>query len=172
MSDEGCDLEQALAERGLAGGPIHMALPPTRELVIFLLGEGWYALPGGNVREILPCGTIFPLPGLPPLVAGVVLIRGEIASVVRVHALLGVPESQVSRHSAILMGVGERVQSGLLVDRVVDVLEVLELLVHPPPETLPDALRPLVAGELTHLGHLVTLLDLDRLFQAALASRG
>jgi purine-binding chemotaxis protein CheW len=141
------------------------------KLVIFVVGEALLAFPAQVLVEILPLTTIHFVPGCPPALEGIVNVRGDIASVVRLGDLLGMTHAPSDRRSAILLGQGTQVRSGLRVDRVVDVLDVTEVSIQAPPESLPEPLRGLATGVFEHQGQVVILLDLDRVFQTLLSDQ-
>lgn len=131
--------------------------------VIFALRGGLYAFAGADVREILPALEIFPVPGAPPGIPGVINNRGEIEAVVDLAALIGHPDGDRGAAGRIVMTERNGVRSGMLVDAVVDVVDLPQSAVKPPLATLGEAVRDLVAGETDHRGGSVVLLDVGRI---------
>ncbi|MGB5063861.1 MAG: chemotaxis protein CheW [Candidatus Competibacter sp.] len=172
MSDEQAQLSEILERRRQANSGILDVEAPTAQMVIFALGNELFAFPGANITEILPLSPIYFVPGCPPSLEGVINVRGDIASVIRLSDLLGVERAAIGRRTAILMGQGGGMRSGLRVDRVEDVLDVVRDTIHDPPCTLPEELRPLATGVFEHRGRMVLALDLERLFQDYRAGLG
>ncbi|NEX21010.1 purine-binding chemotaxis protein CheW [Thiorhodococcus mannitoliphagus] len=142
----------------------------TVKCVIFAIDDRLFAFPGGNVAEILPLTTIHFVPGCPSSLEGVINVRGDITSVIRLGDLLGCAHAPDSRRAAILLGQSRGtddvpMRSGLRVDRVEDVLDIIEESIRPPTDTLPEQLRGLATGIFQHHGQAVIALDLERLFQ-------
>ncbi|MEY6433194.1 chemotaxis protein CheW [Thioalkalicoccus limnaeus] len=137
---------------------------PTTQLVLFAVGDSLFAFPGTSILEILPWARIYPIPGCPPSLEGVLHLRGEIVSVVRLGDLLDRGHAEPDRKTAILLGQGAGLRSGLHVDRVLDVLELASTGIQPPPTTLAESLRRLATGVFHYRDQPVILLDLDRLF--------
>lgn len=135
------------------------------KFVIFTLGEALYAFPGVEVKEILPALEIFPVPGAPKTVPGVINNRGDIEAVIDLQAFLGLPRSKTSVGSRILMTEKGGVRSGMLVDTLVDVVDLPQSSIKPPLATLDDATRELVAGETVCQGRSVVVLDLSRIIE-------
>ena len=162
------ELDMILERRREAGARIVEVETAKVKLVIFVVGEALLAFPARVLVEILPLATIHFVPGCPPALEGVINVRGDIASVVRLGDLLGMTHAPSGRRSAILLARGTRVRSGLRVDRVVDVLDVVEESIQAPPDSLPEPLRGLATGVFEHEGQVVILLDLDRVFQTLL----
>lgn len=158
-------LAEILERRRNADQGIVEAEAPTTKLVIFAVGDALFAFSGANVTEILPLTTIYFVPGCPPSLEGVINVRGDITSVVRLGDVLGVEHAATGRRTAILLGRGSAMCSGLRVDEVLDVLDVLEEIIQTPPSTLPESVRPWTTGVFEYQGRSVLLLDLERLFQ-------
>ena len=53
------------------------------KLVIFALGPHWFAFHGTHIREILAQAVVHFVPGCPPSLEGVINVRGDIATVIR-----------------------------------------------------------------------------------------
>jgi purine-binding chemotaxis protein CheW len=136
-----------------------------RTYVIFSLHDGLYAFEGAAVTEILLPLEVFPIPGAPPAVPGVINNRGEIEAVISLHGLLGLPASQRTARSRIVMAEQDGVRSGIEVDSVVDVAQLSPGSIKPPLATLTDDARQLVIGETTSQDRSVVLLDIGRIFE-------
>jgi len=157
-------LERILSLRRDASAEIVNVDEPTLKLVIFELGGEWFAFPGEAIREILPQVDIFFVPGCPSSLEGVINVRGNIESVIRLAELLGKAAAQNTLGSSILRGQGGGMHSGIRVDRVVDVLDVVQSAIQPPPATLPEHLRHIVSGLMLHQDQPVAILDMNRIF--------
>lgn len=157
-------LDQALSQRRQQQSAIEHGDELTRKLVIFTLGEELFAFPGENVREILPMGRIFFVPGCPASLDGVINVRGDIESVISLFNLLGKTPPNSIADEAILLGKTNEMQSGLRVGRVIDVLDVAEKEIQSPGEGLSDQIAHLLSGLTIHAGKVVLILDMTRLF--------
>ena len=96
-----------------------------------------------SVREIIQYGAMTTVPLMPDFVRGVINLRGAVVPVIDLHARFGRPAAQVGKKTCIVifdaMREGERVELGLLVDAVSEVIDIAA-----------DADR--AAAELRHLG--------------------
>ncbi len=133
------------------------------KFVIFTLQDRLFAFPGADVKEILPAMEIFPVPGAPQAIPGVINNRGDIEAVVNLHGLLGLPDSDSTPGSRIAMTEKAGGRSGMLVDSVIDVVDLPQSSIRPPLASLDDAMRVLVAGETVYQGSSVVLLDVGRI---------
>lgn len=171
-------LNEILARRRTDDTDCVVVDAPSVKLVIFDIGERLAALPGRQVSEILPLSTIHVVPGCPPALEGVISVRGDITSVIRLGDLLGITHGTPGRQGAILLAQGtqtvggEPMRSGLRVDRVVDVLDIVEDRIQPVPETLNEPLHRVACGVFQLDACTVILLDLDALFQDYLNGAG
>ncbi len=162
MSDT--DLDQILARRKTASRETVNVDEPLVKLVIFALGNDWFAFHGERIREIMTRATIFFVPGCPASLEGVINVRGDIESVIRLNELFQIPLPDPAATSAILLGRVRDLNSGIRVDRVVDVIDLPQGMLQPPPSNLPDQMRPFVSGLLRFREQPVTILDLDQIF--------
>jgi purine-binding chemotaxis protein CheW len=156
-------LDQVLTRRREAQQDIVNVDEPSVKLVIFGLGNEWFAFHGERISEILAHAEVFFVPGCPPSLEGVINVRGDIASVIRLNEILHLPDSNVA-NSSILLGHGGGISSGIRVDRIVDVVDMPQSSIQTPPATLPEHMRALVLGVLRFQEQPVAVLDLDKLF--------
>jgi purine-binding chemotaxis protein CheW len=157
-------LDQVLSQRREARQDIVNVDEPAVKLVIFALGDQYFAFHGERIREILAQADVFFVPGSPASLEGVINVRGDIESVIRPHEMLHLPENAASRNSSILLGRGGGMSSGIRVDSVVDVVDLPQSSIQPPPATLPEHMRALVLGVLKFQDQPVAVLDLDKMF--------
>lgn len=130
--------------------------------VFFTLGSGrHYAFEGEAVKEILTIGRINPVFGCPEAILGMINIRGEMESVISLHAVLGLTPPQVTAQSRILLASDGRLHSGIFVDEVDDVAEI-------PENTLQNSvykMEPDIAlAEMDFQGRHYIVLDVARIF--------
>jgi len=96
-------------------------------LLVFRVGNLVCAAEVDAVREILPRLPTTRIPGAPPVVAGLVNVRGTLVTVVEGWRALGQPEppAGTTGGSTVLLEVGEhRRLAGFTVDEVMDMLAV------------------------------------------------
>lgn len=158
------NLEQILAKQHTSRKEIVNVDEPTVKLVIFALGDDWFAFHGERIREILAYADIFFVPGCPASLEGVINVRGDIESVIRLNDLLQVQMKPIGEPSEILLGHSSVMNSGIRVDRVVDVIDLPQSFIQPPPANLPDQMRPFVSGLFRFKERPVTVLDLEQIF--------
>lgn len=97
--------------------------------VVFEVSGYSCGLPLGYVRKIVPMCNLARPPGLPRMLEGLLNLRGEIASVVRLDRLFGLSPTILRRHSQLVV-LQAPTPLALLADRVrcIDAIEPDELL--------------------------------------------
>jgi purine-binding chemotaxis protein CheW len=135
---------------------------PEKSLVGFVVGEVEYAVPIGDVKEIVNPVQLTELPHAPPAVAGVADHRGEVVPIVDLRARFGVSGERDERRAKwILVDVAGRTV-GLMVDSVTEVFGTGGAELRAPPKLgTGDDLRGLV-GVTSHDGRLTFVLDVAR----------
>ncbi len=154
--------DQVLTQRLSASQTVVDVEEASAKMVVFALDRQWYAFAGRGIAEVLAPRRIFAVPGCPPSLVGVINVRGQIESVIRLHELLGLAPQGARTETPILLGRGTALHSGILVDRVIDVVDVAASKILAPPSTLSDHLRGLVMGAFELKGESVTALDIDQ----------
>jgi purine-binding chemotaxis protein CheW len=137
--------------------------------VVFRLGGEGYALEVMRVQEVLDMQAVTEVPGGPKCLLGVINLRGHVVPVydLRMRFGLGKDPSQ-SRAPCVLivesaLGIEGQI-TGLLVDRVSDVLEFAPEEVQPAPQLGLGKATPFVRGLIRHQDAFLLVLDVDRVF--------
>jgi purine-binding chemotaxis protein CheW len=118
-----------------------------------------FAVEVERVQEVLRFSTVTRVPLAPPIVAGLMNLRGDIVTAIDMRARLGLSPRQAG---TIAMSVVLRRASGavsLLVDRIGDVIEVASDSVLGVPHTIPSGVRELTRGIIPWERELLLLLD-------------
>ena len=88
------------------------------DFLLFTLDGQRFAIPLASAREVVRAVAITPLPGAPPVVEGVIDVRGAVVPVLDLRRRLGLASRPVSAaDQMVLAWTGER-QVALRVDRV------------------------------------------------------
>lgn len=137
----------ALDARALAlARPAEVPVLPgsQREMVRFRAAGQLYALESRFILEVMRAPELTLLPGSPPLLRGLTLLRGEVLPVVELAPLFGRPSAQGT--GPVLVVGTARAELGLRTDEVMEVavLTVTELL--PAPSSLEEEAGARVSG--------------------------
>jgi purine-binding chemotaxis protein CheW len=137
--------------------------------VVFRLGGEGYALEVMRVQEVLDMQSFTEVPGGPRSLLGVINLRGHVVPVYDLRLSFGLTkDGGTNRAPCVLIvesSVGSDVQvTGLLVDRVSDVLDFSPEEVQPAPQLGLGKATPFVRGLIRHQDAFLLVLDVDRIF--------
>ena len=138
------------------------------QVLTFLLGTEVFAMDIRTVREIIQVGAMTTVPLMPAFVRGVINLRGAVVPVIDLHARFGRRPATLGKKSCIVIfdavRDGERVELGLLVDAVSEVVDIAADAIEPPPDFGTAVRRDFIRG-IGKLGtRFVVVLDPDRAF--------
>ncbi len=138
--------------------------------VVFQLGGESYALGVDRVREVLDVGALTRVPGSGRALCGLFNLRGHVIPVWNLRVPFRLEQEEAEKNPCILMvdadpGPDVRL-SGLLVDRVSDVLEAMPEEIQPAPAFGLGEGSAFVRGLIRHHDRFLLLLDLDRVLSA------
>ncbi|NTV15187.1 MAG: purine-binding chemotaxis protein CheW [Desulfobulbaceae bacterium] len=142
----------------------------TEKLVVFSLAGELFAFAGQHVKEILIPQEISFVPGSPDFLLGVMSVRGDIESVASLTCLLGVSPGRTSFRNRILLAEADEVRSGILVEKVEDVIDVPVDSIKPPLATINGPIALYLTGETEYRGRNVLVLDLPKMFKRFVAN--
>lgn len=92
-----------------------------REVLNFVVGGEGYALPVSSLREIQPLRKLTALPGTPDFVQGIMVVRGQVVSVVDLRVLLGLSPSPLHAGSSAIVLENETMTFSFLADEIGDI---------------------------------------------------
>ena len=146
--------------------PGAVAAPSTTQCLTFWLGEGVYAMDIVTVREIIQHGSMTVVPLMPAFVRGVINLRGAVVPVIDLQSRLGKGAAQVGKKTCVVifdaMRDGERVELGLMVDAVSEVIDIASDQIEPPPQFGSAVKREFIKGMGKVEGGFIVILDPDR----------
>ena len=112
-----------------------------------------------KVQEILLYQQMTRVPLAPPVIRGLINLRGQVVTAMDLRQRLGLAErtSEELPMNEIVRTDGDAVS--FLVDEIGDVVEVYKETFEPPPETIDGIIRSLVTGVYKLDGQLLLVLD-------------
>jgi purine-binding chemotaxis protein CheW len=143
-----------------------LAIGDEQVVVLELAGEA-YGVEIGRVEEIIRMQAITRIPNGPAFIEGVTNLRGRVIPVLDLRKRFGLPSSEATRRSRIVVGeLGEHTV-GLVVDGVSEVLLVGADAVEPPSTLVTSADSAFLRGVAKLEERLILLLDLSRILTRA-----
>lgn len=144
-----------------------MAAPAVRQYVTFSLMGEEYALKVEHVREIIECERVTAIPSMPPVVRGVINLRGNVVPAVDLPIKFGYPETALGLFIYIvvvdLVWGGESVRLGLLTPELGRVIDVRDADIKPVPHFGTRIQAEYLRGVGDVDGRFVLFLDTERL---------
>ncbi|HVS37865.1 MAG TPA: chemotaxis protein CheW, partial [Gemmataceae bacterium] len=133
----------------------------------FFVNDMYYGVDVSDVQEIIRPQGLTRVPLAPPVVRGLINLRGRIVTALDLRRRLGLAERPGDAPGKnVVVRSGDGVVS-LLVDEIGDVLETEEGAVEPPPETLRGAARELIRGACKRPDRLLLILHTERVVSPA-----
>lgn len=147
------------------------------QFVTFALGDEVFAVPVGVVREILDHEDAFKIPHGPSYLLGLRDVRGQGVPIVDLRLRLGMPATEKTPHTRVLVldiPLGQRVLTlGLVADKVFEVTPFRQDAIESAPDIGVRWRSEYIEGVVRRQGDFVVVINLAQLFSdsgAALAS--
>lgn len=134
----------------------------------FSLDNQAFAMDIRSVREIIQYGPMTTVPLMPAFVRGVINLRGAIVPVIDLRSRFGRSAGVVGEKTCIVivesLRDGERIELGLMVDGVSEVIEFTREQVEPPPDFGTALRHDFMRGMVKLSNRFVIILDPERAF--------
>ncbi len=146
------------------------ATPPgldrSGKYLIFHLGEEEFGTKILKVREIIGLQDITPVPQTPAYIKGVINLRGKVIPVVDLRLKFGMPETEYTQRTCIIVVhvniADTSVLTGVVVDGVAEVLNVSAGEIEDTPDFGVQAETSYLLGMAKSKGKVKILLDIDQ----------
>jgi purine-binding chemotaxis protein CheW len=138
-----------------------------RQVLTFALGAEVYGVDILRLKEIRGWSPVTRLPHSPPAVLGVLNLRGVVVPIIDLRVRFGMAAAEFTPVTVIIvlsLRTARGYQEfGIVVDKVMDVLEIAPDLLRPAPATGGTAAADLIEGIATVGEQMLILLDAERL---------
>ncbi|MCC7705552.1 chemotaxis protein CheW [Janthinobacterium sp. GW460P] len=146
-----------------AAAASQLAQADARELLVFGLAKEEYAIDIGLVQEIRGYGAVTHIANAPAFLKGFIHLRGSIVPLLDLRIALGQAEPAYDASTVVIILIFAHGATGIVVDRVADVVPLAPAQLKPPPQLHGSAM----AGHVTAIGALdermLIVLDMDSL---------
>ncbi len=132
------------------------------------------------VREIIQHGAMTVVPLMPEFVRGVINLRGAVVPVIDLQSRFGRGAARVGKKTCVIIfdvgPEGDRVELGLMVDAVSEVIDIAASQIEPPPQFGTSIAREFIRGLGKVGSEFIVILEPDRALNVddmvALAEQG
>jgi len=131
--------------------------------VTFQLDEETYGIDVMQIREVLRCPEISPVPGAPPFMLGIINLRGAVVAIIDTRSRFNLPPHEVDDSSRILILETADHVVGFLVDSVSEVAELNSNDVEAAPDTGGRSTSRFISGLYKRDEGLLILMDAGKL---------
>src|SRR6516225_5258514 len=136
-----------------------------RQFCTFFVAGHYFGLDVLKVQEVIRYQEMTRVPLAPPVVRGLINLRGQIVTAIDLRRRLELDDRPADQLPVNVVVQTDDGAVSLLVDEIGDVLDVKETLFEPPPDTLTGTARELIRGAYKLNGRLMLLLDIDKALQ-------
>ncbi|MFT5923198.1 MAG: purine-binding chemotaxis protein CheW [Paraglaciecola sp.] len=131
--------------------------------VTYKLGEETYGINVMQVQEVLRHTEIAPVPGAPDYVLGIINLRGNVVTVIDTRSRFGLPWSDISDNTRIVIIESDEQVVGILVDSVAEVVYLRSSEIDSAPNVGTEDSAKFIQGVSNRDGQLLILVDLNKL---------
>jgi len=131
--------------------------------VTFRLEEETYGINVMQVQEVLRYSEIAPVPGAPNYVLGIINLRGNVVTVIDTRTRFGLPTSDVTDSTRVVIIEAEKQVIGILVDSVAEVVYLKKSEIDSAPNVGTEESARFIQGVSNREGELLILVDLNKL---------
>jgi purine-binding chemotaxis protein CheW len=133
-----------------------------RQYCTFYVAGHYFGLDVLRVQEVIRYQQMTRVPLAPPVVRGLINLRGQIVTAIDLRRRLELDDRPADQLPVNVVVQTDDGAVSLLVDEIGDVLNVEEKLFEPPPDTLAGTARELIRGAYKLDNRLMLLLDIDK----------
>jgi len=131
--------------------------------VTYRLADETYGINVMQVQEVLRYTEIAPVPGAPSYVLGIINLRGNVVTVIDTRSRFGLPPSEITDHSRIVIIESESHVVGIMVDSVAEVVYLRSSEIDSAPNVGTEESAKFIQGVSNRDEELLILVDLNNL---------
>lgn len=131
----------------------------TQQFTTFYLAGDLYGIDVIKVQEVTRSLSVTQMRTAPPYIKGLINLRGQIATGIGLHELLGLPLNEGEKMTIVCRS--EDMLLSLFVDCCGDVIDAVETNFEPVPNTVPVNVRKFMDGIYKLDNTIISILNLD-----------
>ena len=137
----------------------------TLQLVVFRLGREWYGVEITKVKEVIKAGKITYLPSSPEHIAGIINLRGYVLSVTDLKTIFSLTHEEPTAKTRIIAIESGILETGFLVDEVVESIEVPVSKIELALLTIPAEGAKYIEGQCKVNDKLIALVNVEKVLE-------
>ncbi len=137
----------------------------TLQLVVFRLAREWYGVEITKVKEVIKAGKITYLPSSPEHIAGIINLRGYILSVTDLKTIFSLTHEEPTAKTRIIAIESGILETGFLVDEVVESIEVPVSKIELALLTIPAEGAKYIEGQCKVDDKLIALVNVEKVLE-------
>ncbi len=131
----------------------------------FNLKDEYYGMPIKPIKDIIEMQEYTEVPQTAPYVRGVVNLRGTVIPVIDLRQKFGMDNKEYDKKTCIIVVNMNDMKTGLIVDRVLEVLEFSDTQIDPAPAMSSEIQVKFISGIGKRDERVYILLDLDKIME-------
>jgi purine-binding chemotaxis protein CheW len=135
------------------------------QFIVFRLDREWYGVEITEVKRVIKVGKITYLPSSPEHIVGIVNLRGNILSVTDLKTIFSLPHDALTEKTRIIVIESGTLETGLLVDEVVESIEVPVSKMELTLPTLPAEGAKYIKGQCRVDEKVIALVNVEKVFE-------
>jgi purine-binding chemotaxis protein CheW len=159
---------EAVADRGYDQEDFYDREGPKEkglQIIVFRLDREWYGVEIAKTKRVINVGKITYLPSCPEHIAGIVNLRGRILSVTDLKTIFGLPHEKLDEKIRLIVIESGPLETGLLVDEVVESIEVPVSRIELTLPTLPAEGAKYIQGQCRVDEKLIALINVEKVLE-------
>jgi purine-binding chemotaxis protein CheW len=137
----------------------------TLQFIAFRVAREWYGVDITKVKEVIKVDQIAYLPSSPEHIAGIVNLRGNILSVMDLKVILRLHHEEPGEKRKIIAIESGGLETGFLVDEVVEAIEVDASKIEPALLTIPPEGAKYLEGQCRVNDKLIALISVEKVLE-------
>jgi purine-binding chemotaxis protein CheW len=159
----GAEMKASLDEDDLYGR--NEPREETLQFIVFRVAREWYGVDIRKIKEVIKVDRVAYLPSSPDHIAGIVNLRGNILSVMDLRVILRLNHEGPGEKRKIIAIESGILETGFLVDEVVESIEVPVSKIEPPLLTIPLDGAKYIEGQCRVNDKLIALISVEKILE-------
>ncbi|OIP64943.1 MAG: chemotaxis protein CheW [Nitrospirae bacterium CG_4_9_14_3_um_filter_53_35] len=165
MTDQTPKEQEAAPAAGMEETAAESVHDRMTEVMGFKLGEEEYAIDIMRIKEITPFFELTPIPRAPSYILGILSLRGNIVPIFDIKKKMGLPLTEITGKTRIIVLKNDDEQVGVLVDAITSAAQIPEKSIEPPPPMIKGLEAEYITGIGQYRGRMMIIMNIDEIIK-------